>query len=195
MPGGRQEVVALARLKPAHIDANDAVEDQSRRLDDARPPSPRRRGRPPGPHAQPPRPPQPPQPPQPAEEAAPRRRGRPPGSRNRKTNAGPIPAPPENDQSPSGSRTVSTSPSNPIRRSHRVRDISEFNSLHSQQKHTILRIRIGIEDLLQISSVNILSWQTFLYKLFLRQILRIRTSTRQGIKTEYCVGSKNRTSR
>ena len=46
-PGGREETVAIARLKPAHIAADDNV-DVEQELDDARPPSPRPPGRPPG---------------------------------------------------------------------------------------------------------------------------------------------------
>ena len=49
LPGGRQEIVALARLKPAHVDADDILEDPEQQLDDARPPSPPPPGRRPGP--------------------------------------------------------------------------------------------------------------------------------------------------
>ena len=48
MPGGRLETVALSRLKPAHVDMDDAVDDPEQRLDDEAPPSPRPPGRPPG---------------------------------------------------------------------------------------------------------------------------------------------------
>ena len=48
LPGGRIETVALCRLKPAHIDVDDILEDPEQNLDDARPPSPRPPGRPPG---------------------------------------------------------------------------------------------------------------------------------------------------
>ena len=56
LPGGRQEIVALARLKPAHLDMDDAVGDPVQDLDDARPPSPRPPGRPPGPRTRRPEP-------------------------------------------------------------------------------------------------------------------------------------------
>ena len=56
MPGGRQEVVALARLKPAHVDADDVLEDPEQHLDDARPPSPPPPGRRPGPRTRMPQP-------------------------------------------------------------------------------------------------------------------------------------------
>ena len=56
LPGGRLELVAMARLKPAHIDADDVLEDPEQHLDDARPPSPRPPGRPPGPRTRVPQP-------------------------------------------------------------------------------------------------------------------------------------------
>ena len=56
LPGGRSETIALARLKPAHVDIDDSLEDPDQRLDDARPPSPRPPGRPPGPRTRLPQP-------------------------------------------------------------------------------------------------------------------------------------------
>ena len=47
MPGGKTETVALARLKPAHIDTEDAQEEEIH-FEENQPPSPRQPGRPPG---------------------------------------------------------------------------------------------------------------------------------------------------
>ena len=46
----------MARLKPAHVDIDDALGDPVQDLDDARPPSPRPPGRPPGPRTRAPQP-------------------------------------------------------------------------------------------------------------------------------------------
>ena len=48
LPGGRIETIALARLKPAHIAADNVKEMQPQDLNDARPPSPPPPDRPPG---------------------------------------------------------------------------------------------------------------------------------------------------
>ena len=56
LPGGRSEVIALSRLKPAHQAVDDGVESEPQDLDELRPSSPRPPGRPPGPRTRRPAP-------------------------------------------------------------------------------------------------------------------------------------------
>ena len=113
LPGGRQDVVALSRLKPAHVDVDDAVDNNIQRLDAARPPSPPRRGRPPRarPQTRPQIQPQN-QPPLHSDGGTdlpvPRRSGRPPGARNR-------PKPPGDEAIPTSSSDASSAASRSLR--------------------------------------------------------------------------------
>ena len=56
LPGGRVERIALERLKPAHVSADDGSDPEPQDLEDHRPPSPRPCGRPPGPRTRMPQP-------------------------------------------------------------------------------------------------------------------------------------------